>query len=401
MAAVTPVADDPPAGPGPSPEQIVAELEPILPLVARHSPWTNEHRRPHPEVFEALAAAGLLRLIAPAHYGGRGVGPEAFLAMVERVARIDGSAAWVAMTLNEEVGIASSYLLPSTMTELLGAEPNVIIAGSGLAVGRARRAEGGWRIDGRWRFISGAPVADRIILGSRVVGSDGQPVPGRELCFTLIPATDLVIEDTWHTAGLRGTGSNDVTVTDLFVPDHWAGITRLGEPAKPNTPYYRLPNGLRFPWPKVGVAVGLARAAMDAFVDLASIKKPSVQSSLLAERPTAQAAMAQAEALAASGQAWVLAVLEELWPAAAGPDPLDPKLHARARLAASYAVDSAIRAVDGLASAAGTTASRLDGPWPRLQADVRSVGQHFMVGPQQMQTAGRVLLDQPAEDPAF
>ncbi len=114
-----------------------------------------------------------------------------------------------------------------------------------------------------------------------------------------------------------------------------------------------------------------------------------------------RALLAEAEALTASGQAWVLAVLEELWPAAAGPEPLDPRLHARARLAASYAVDSAIRAVDGLASAAGTTASRLDGPWPRLQADVRSVGQHFMVGPQQMQTAGRVLLDQPSGYPAF
>ncbi len=401
MAAVTPVADGPPVDPGPSPDQVVTELEPILPLVASHAPWTNEHRRPHPEVFEALAAAGLLRLIAPSHYGGRGAGPEAFLAMVERLARVDGSAAWVAMTVNEEVGIASSYLLPSTMTELLDTEPNVIIAGSGLAVGRACRVDGGWRIEGRWQFISGAPVADRIILGSRVVDDRGQPVPGRELCFTLVPAADVVIEDTWHTAGLRGTGSNDVTVSDLFVPDHWAGMTRFGAPARPDTPYYRLPNGLRFPWPKVGVAAGLARAAIDAFTELASTKKPTLQAGLLADRPTAQAAMAEAEALLSSGRAWVLAVLEELWVAAAAPEPIDPKLHARARLAAAWSVDASIRAVDGLASAAGTSAGRLDGPWPRLQADVRSVAQHVMVGPQQIQTAGRVLLDQPSGDPAF
>ena len=94
-------------------------------------------------------------------------------------------------------------------------------------------------------------------------------------------------------------------------------------------------------------------------------------------------------------------MLDELWTAADAPGPIDAELHARARLAAAYAVDSAIRAVEALASAAGTSAGKLDGPWPRYLADVRAVGQHFMVGPQQMQTAGRVLLGQDPGDPAF
>ncbi|MEL6982474.1 MAG: hypothetical protein AAFO29_08620, partial [Actinomycetota bacterium] len=323
---------------------------------------------------------------------------------------VDGSTAWVAMTVNEEVGIASSYLPSASMSELLHTEPDVIIAGSGIAIGRAEPVDGGWLVNGRWPFISGVPVADRVILGSRITG----PMPNGHggaagdrggstpsLCFTLIPAAELTIEDTWHTSGLRGTGSHDVVARDVYVPDRWAGLTDFGASPLPDSPYYQLPSGLRFPWPKVGVAAGLARAAIDEFTDLALTKKPSYGRDLLAARPRAQAAVAEAEALVGSGRAWVLATLEELWPAAAAPEPLDPKLHARARLAASHAVDSAIRAVDGLASAAGTSASRLDGPWPRLQADVRSVGQHFMVGPQQMQTAGRVLLDQPADDPAF
>ena len=400
-------ADDRPATRGPAPDTVVTELEPILPLVARHAGWTNQHRRPHPEVFEALAAAGLLRLIAPGHYGGRGGGPAAFLTMVETLARVDGSAAWTAMTINEEIGIASSYLPPASMTELLRDEPEIIIAGSGVAVGRAAPVDGGWRLDGRWGFVSGVPVADRVVLAARVTGPDPDPSteagPGRarRLCFALVPAVDLVIEDTWHTAGLRGTGSNDVVADGVFVPDRWAGVTEFGAPAVPDTPYYRLPSGLRFPWPKVGVAVGLARAAIEHFDALARSKKPSFLPELLAQRPSAQAAAARAEALTGSGRAWVLSVMAELWQAAADPEPIDPTLHARGRLAASYAVDSVIAAVDGLASAAGTTASKLDGPWPRLQADVRSVGQHFMVGPQQMQTAGRVLLGQPADDPAF
>jgi alkylation response protein AidB-like acyl-CoA dehydrogenase len=217
----------------------------------------------------------------------------------------------------------------------------------------------------------------------------------------LIPVADIAVEDTWHTAGLRGTGSNDVVAEDVFVPDEWAGEFSPDDQPLPTTPYYCLPKGLRFPWPKVGVAVGVARSAMAAFGVLARSKKPAYLSELLAERPNAQAAAAQAEALVGSGRAWVATVLDELWTEAAGTGPVDPELHARARLSAAYAVDSAIRAVEGLATAAGTSAGKLDGPWPRYLADVRAVGQHFMVGPQQMQTAGRVLLGQPSGDPVF
>ncbi len=384
---------------------LVKRLDPILPLVAERADWTNEHRRPDPDVFAALAAAGLLRLMAPSPYGGQGVGPEEFLAVIEAIGRVDGSAAWTAMTLNEEVGIASAYLAADSMTSLLHAQPNVIIAGSGVAVGWARPVDGGWQVRGRWKFVTGAPVADRLILASRVEPVDGQsaeqPRRPRQVCFTLVPVADVVIEDTWHVAGLRGSGSNDVVLDDVFVPAHWAGVVGLYDEPIPRTPYYCLPSGLRFPFPKVGVAVGIAQAALAAFAELARNKKPSLLPELLAERPSAQAAVAQAEALVGSGRSWVLTLVNELWTVAGSGEAISPELHARARLAASYAVDSAIRAVEAMASAAGTTASQLDGPWPRLLADVRSVGQHFMVGPHQMQTAGQVLLGQVASDPVF
>ena len=390
---------------------MLARVEPILPLVAEHADWTNQHRRPHPEVFAALARAGLLRLIAPGHYNGGGAASEEFLTLIETIARVDGSAAWTAMTINEEVGIASAWLPADSMAGLLHSQPDVIIAGSGVALGTARRVDGGWLINGRWKFVSGVPVADRVVLASRVVTGDdsgdggdpdgGAPRRARQVCVTLTPVSDVTIEDTWHVAGLRGSGSNDVVLTDVFVPDTWAGVFGPGDPSVPRTPYYCLPNSLRFPFPKVGVAVGVARHAMAAFDELARTKKPSFLPELLAERPNAQAAAAKAEALVGSGRAWVGTLMDELWAVAGRYETADPALHARARLGASYAVDSAIKAVDGLASAAGTTASQLDGPWPRLLADVRSVGQHFMVGPQQMQTAGRVLLGQDPGDPVF
>jgi len=379
-------------------------LAPVLALVAERADWSNEHRRPDGEVFQALAAAGMLRMMAPSHYGGQGAEPEEFLAAVEAVGRIDGSAAWTMMTLNEEIGIASAYLPAESMTSLLTDQPDIIIAGSGVAVGRAVATAGGWLVNGRWKFVTGSPVADRLILASLVrrdgadSGSTRQP---RQVCFALVPVDDVVIEDTWQVAGLRGTGSNDVVLQDVFVPDRWAGVIGGGDLPLPDTPFYRLANGLRFPFPKVGVAVGIARAALSEFDELARTKRPSLQPGLLAERPSAQAAMANAEALIGSGRAWVRDQVAALWSLACADRPIPAPLHARVRLASSYAVVSAIQAVEELASAAGTTAGQLDGPWPRLLADVRAVGQHFMVAPHQMQTAGRVLLGEQADDPAF
>lgn len=391
------------------PASMRAALEPILPLVERHAPWTNEHRRPHPEVFGALAEAGLLRLLAPLPYGGWEIEPAAFLAFVETLAEVDGSAGWTAMTINEEMGIACSYLSPGSVTELIAERPDMVIAGSGVALGKARRVEGGWMVDGRWGFISGGPVADRLILASRVLdehgrterAADAAPREARRVCFALIDVADATLDDTWNTSGLRGTGSHDMVVDDLFVPDRWCGVFSLEDLPRPSTAYYNLPSGLRFSWPKVGVATGVARAAMATFADLAATKRPSHLPGLLADRPNAQAAMARAEALVSAGRAWVEAVEAEVWAAAVEPGPIDTDLHVRARLAAAHAVDSAVRAVEGLASAAGTSAGTLDGPWPRLLADVRAVSQHFTVGPQQIQTAGRVLLGLDPGDPVF
>lgn len=398
-------------------------LAPILPLVAERAAGANQNRSPDPDVFRHLAQAGLLRMLAPAHYGGHGAEPEVFLDLIQAVAEVDGSTAWTTMTMNEEMGIASAYLDPASMTDLLTDQPDVIIAGSGLPVGRARPVDGGWQVSGRWRFVSGCPVADRLILASAV---DGPSVDGpgrvepedrdpaadptgdrdnarraRPVCFTLVPRAEAAIEDTWHVAGLRGTGSHDVVLDQLFVPDRWAGVIEPFQLPRPDTPFYCLPNGLRFPFPKVGVAGGIARAALASFDELARTKKPYGAGRVLAERADAQAAVAQATALIGAGRAWVSSQLVELWAQAATRRPIEPDLHARVRLACSHAVDSSIRAVEILASAAGTTAGQTQGPWPRYLADVRAVGQHFMVGPQQIQTAGRVLLGLDPDDPGF
>jgi alkylation response protein AidB-like acyl-CoA dehydrogenase len=364
--------------------------------IAEHVEETQRTRRPSPVVMRALADDGLLRILAPRAYGGEEATGVEFMRLVEAVARVDGSAAWTAMTLNEEIEISAGYLPPDTMTAVCTSSPAVIVAGSGAALGRARRVDGGWRLTGRWPFVTGGPVADRIVVGATVEG----PKP-RSLCFALLPAEEVTILDTWDTVGLRGTGSHDVTVEDVFVPDDRMGVTPSGRDTVPDTALFRLPPSLRFPFPKVGVATGIARAALVEFCDLAQGKKPRISRSLLRDRPDAQLAVARAEALIGSGWAFATEMVDTIWAIAGAGDPIPADVHARTRLACTHAVANCVQAVETLCTAAGTTANLVSSPLHRLLADVRAVPQHVMVGSFNDLDAGRVLLGLDPTDPLF
>jgi len=366
---------------------MLAELGSLLPLVAERGPASDAARRPDPEVMRGLGDAGLLRLVVPRTYGGHEAHPAEFIEFTATLAAAHGSTAWTAMTCNEEAGIASAFLEPDSMIGLYRDEPNVIIAGSGVPNGTARRVDGGWLVEGRWGFVSGCTAADRWVLTCVVDGE--RPV---QFCHILLPADPNLIEDTWDTAGLRGSGSHHVVLEGVMVPDEWAGVAPANSLPRPDALFYRLPSGLRFPFPKVGVAAGLARRAIDEFADLAGAKRPLHHRSALAERPDAARAMARATALVGSGVAYVEDRLDALWSTLLAGDPVPSDLHAEVRLACSSAVAGCIEAVEELVAAAGTSANFTSSPLALIRNDVRAVAAHFMVAPYQMDAAGRVLL---------
>ncbi len=145
----------------------------------------------------------------------------------------------------------------------------------------------------------------------------------------------------------------------------------------------------------------MARAALDEFQSLASGKRPLFNNGSLAERPDAQMAAARADAAISSGVAWVREMIDELWAVAEANDPIPDTLHARCRLACSHSVDGSIRAVESLVREAGSTGNVRSSPLAQLLLDARAVAGHFMVGPYQMSTAGRVLLGLDAGDRHF
>lgn len=365
-------------------------------LIAAHVPRTQAERRPAPPVVRALGDAGLLRILAPRSYGGEEATGVEFMHLVERIARVDGSAGWTAMTLNEEIEISAGYVDGTTMRQVCTSSPAVVVAGSGAALGRAVPVDGGWRITGRWPFVTGGPVADQIVVGATVEG----PKP-RPLCFALVPAEQVRILDTWDAVGLRGSGSHDITLEDVFVPAERSGVVANGRETLVDSPLFRLPPSLRFPFPKVGVATGVARAAMAEFSDLAQGKKARISRTLLRDRPDAQLALARAEALVGAGWAFATEMVETIWALAEAGEPVPDDVHARTRLACTHAVASCVEAVEVLCTSAGTTANLVTSPLHRYLADVRAVPQHVMVGRFNDLQAGRVLLGLAPEDPLF
>lgn len=373
-----------------------ADMRQALGLVAASAAEANRARRPSPELFAELGERGLMRLLVPARSGGWELGPVAFFDLVEELAVVDGSTAWTFMTCNEEAGIVSAYLDPGDVDAFYAAAPATVVAGSGVPKGRATAGGSGWTIGGRWTFVSGCTASDHLVLASLV--ADAGPT---RLCFAVVPTAAVEIDDTWHTAGLRGTGSNDVVADDVVVTSDRVGIVEPLAAAKPSSPYYRLPSSLRFPFPKVAVASGIARAAIAEFTQLASGKRPLFHKAELRHRPSAQQAAADAEAARSAGTAWVRAELFEVEELLTAGDAIEPERHARLRLACSHAVAGSIAAVEIVCREAGTTANFTDSPLAGFLSDVRAVAGHFTVAPYQTTTAGRVLLGLDPDDPNF
>jgi alkylation response protein AidB-like acyl-CoA dehydrogenase len=264
----------------------------------------------------ALRASGFLRLWLPRELGGLEADPETVSTLIERVAELDGSVGWnflVAVAHGQFAG----YLPETAAQAILGPNPDVIIATSFGPGGRAVLVDGGYRVSGRWSFASGIHQAEWLCGGCVVfegenprLGPNGDP--GRLVMF--FPAKQAEILDTWHTGGLRGTGSQDFTVTDVFVPDGY-GFDLQRTTGRTDGPLYRQPflgnlHGVAF----AAVALGIARHAISAFAELAGGKVPAGRSrALLRERPLAQMQVAQADALVSAARAFLLDATRQAW----------------------------------------------------------------------------------------
>jgi alkylation response protein AidB-like acyl-CoA dehydrogenase len=336
------------------PETKARDLGPAITAAADELERT---RRIPASLLEQLHTSRLLRMLLPRSVDGDQIDPMTYLAAIEQLSRHDGSIGWNVFVANSSALIAP--FLELDVAREIFADPKSVMAWGPPNPCKATAVDGGYRVSGRWDFASGCRQATWMGAHCQVVERDGnlrrdsrgQPVI-RSLLF---PASQATLLDTWNTIGLRGTASDSYTLNDLFVAERFSG-TRM-EPAlrRERGPLYAFTMQGLYAVGVAGVALGLARAMLDQFVDLAGRKVPRGLTRL-ADSATVQADVARSEANLGAACAYLLDTLASIYAHADDIDPINIADRARVRLAATHAIHIALEVADFTYKAAGVDA---------------------------------------------
>ena len=371
----------------------VERVQALAPIVAQWRDIGEQERHMPRPLFEALRDAGIFSMSAPQAVGGTEVEEESVVQAIEALARQDGSVGWNVM-IASNAAIAAAYLPAATLRKVYGGGPSTVIAGALLPQGAAIPVPGGFRLTGRWTFASGCHQADWM-AGSSAVTVQGMPrlrPDGRpDIRTFFLPVGACEILDTWHTSGLRGTGSHDWQVTDVFVPEEQSFAILRDGPPEPGALSTR--DFVAYAGPRVAaVALGIARDAIDALTALARTKTPVLATSPLATHHTTHERVGRAEALLRSARAFLYETVRALPYTPTYAEALNDDLRARIRLASAHAAQSAAEAVDLMCNAAGTTAIYASSRLERCFRDVHVAIQHAVVAPSNIEMVGQYCL---------
>lgn len=375
-------------------EDYLERVRAVAPALAAGADEGERERRVAEPVLSALFAAGLHKMLLPRALGGGEVDPVTFVETIEAVARVDASPAWC-LCQSSGCSMAAAYLAPSVARQIFGGARSALAWGSGPA-GRAVTVDGGYRVTGSWMFASGGRHATWLGAHTPVLEPDGTPrvKPGGapEVRTMLFPAESATMTDVWNVVGLRGTGSDTYAVQDLFVPrDHSIARDDPAERRQPG-PLYCFPTGSLYASGFAGVALGIARTTLEAFVALAIEKTPRGFKRALRENAVIQSQVAQAEARLRSARAFLLTSLDEIWGTVRRTGALDLEQRMTIRLASTFAIHQARDVVDLTYQAAGSTAIFESGPFERRFRDMHAVTQQVQGRAAHFETVGQFLL---------
>jgi indole-3-acetate monooxygenase len=345
-------------------------------------------------VADALAAAGAFSMFVPAVLGGAQLPVAGALGVIERVARRSGSAGWCVM-IGATTGVLSAWLPREGAQEIYGADPQVITGGAYAPTGRAVRGDGGFVVSGRWEWGSGSEHCSWLLGGARLVDADGEPItdpagrPTVRLCYA--PADHVEIVPHWDVLGMRGTGSHDLVMDAVTVPDRHTVSLVDDEPWADGALYRFPPFGL-LALGIAAVALGVGRAAVDAVQDLAGVKVPMGARRPLGDRSTVRAELARCESALRSARAYLFDEVAAAWEVAAGGGVVDTATRAGLRLAAVQVTETVADLTARLHRLAGGTAVREGQVIERCFRDAHVATQHVLVNARLYETVGTVLL---------
>lgn len=384
---------------GPSDSCILHDAIAMCGTVRAHRDQIEQERRLPPAVVRAMKDAGVFGMAMPRDWDGPELDPLTQFRVIEALGMADGSVGWCAM-INCDGGYITAFL-DQDAGRALYADLQAPTAACASTTGEARGVTGGYRVSGRFPFASGCQHCDWVWVGCTVT-DNGTPLANRngvpETRQCLLPVADCEILDTWFTTGLRGTGSNDLRVDNVFVPaDRTFSFQDPGLIKRPG-PLYAFP--FMYVTKASAPALGIARHAIDMLIETAA-GKPA-RRYMLGDRMEApktmrddvyvQEAVGRAETMLASARAHLFEVVGDIWATLSSGGEPTPRQIACVMALNTHVMGVCADVVRLVCKAAGGSAVYQAGPFDRCLRDVLTMNQHVVATLRTYEMAGRLLL---------
>jgi alkylation response protein AidB-like acyl-CoA dehydrogenase len=349
----------------------------ILPRLAATTHESDKLRRLSDDAANALRESGLSRMITPRQFGGYEMSPSAHIWACAEVGNVCSASSWVLM-----VCVAHDYIIgrfpEECQRDVYEGDADNLVAGSLAPQGVITRVEGGWRLTGRWQFGSGSDHSPWFILGTK--HADAGP-EDYVIHHVMVPRADVVLDDTWHTLGMRGTGSKDIVVTDVFIPEHRVVPTQptfLGLSPHAKAPTYRLSVYSGLPAMLSGSVLGMAEAGLKAFI-AATATRTSPYGVVKAANPSMQKRVAESTAEVAAARRLLTDMCNRFDTLMTIDQPMSAADRIQMRWDAAYVVELSRRAIERLFASSGAHGLYEGNPVYRAFRDINTACHHAVI----------------------
>jgi alkylation response protein AidB-like acyl-CoA dehydrogenase len=372
---------------------LVERARALQPLIAREADEIERTRRLTQPVVSALIENGLYRALLPQSIGGAEAPPEIFMRMLEEVAKADASTAWCLGQCSVCAMIAA-YLDADAANEIFNTPPGILAWGA--IANEVQVVPGGYRATARWDFASGSRQASWLGAHVRIVEADGtprrKPDGSPEVCTILFPAASATMHDVWNVIGLNGTGTDSYSVDNLFIPEKFVALRDEPAALREHGPLYRLTTNMVFGLGFAAVSVGVARATLDAAIELARGKTPQGLKAMR-ENNAVQGGIGRSEGSLRAARAYLYATAREVWGDLTRPGGEITEAHRTAlRLASTWTIHQATAVVDAAYHMAGATAVFSADKFERRFRDMHAIAQQIQARDTHYEDVGKAIL---------
>src|SRR5436309_2220134 len=379
---------------------LVERARALQPLISREADEIERTRRLTPAVTSALIENGLYRVLLPQSLGGAEAPPELFKQIHEEVAKADASTAWC-LGQCSVCAMTAAYLDPDPARQIFNTPPGILAWGA--IANEVHVVPGGYRATARWDFASGCRQASWLGAHVRVRDADGtarlKPNGAPEVRTILFPVSSATMYDVWDVIGLKGTGTDSSSVDDLLIPEKFAALRDEPTALREQGPLYKLTTYTVFGLGFAAVSLGVARATLDAAIDLARGKE-SVGLKAVRENSAVQAQIGRTEGNLRAARAYLYATVAEVWRELTRTGKTGDEHRIALRLAATWTIHQAASVVDTGYRMAGATAVFRANKFERRFRDMHAITQQVQARDTHYEDVGKAILGNSSEPPA-